>query len=45
MEYKEGFVYHIKDDFFDKVNDDKLMKNKENGNYRPTYYCFKDLDT
>ena len=25
MEYKEGYVYHIKDDFLSKVNDDKLM--------------------
>ena len=45
MNYKDGFVYHIKDSYFDKVNDDKLMKNKENGNYRPTYYCFKDNDS
>lgn len=37
-----GYVYHIKDDYFSKVEDPKLMKNKENGNYRPTYYCMKD---
>ena len=42
MEFKEGFAYHIKDDYFSKVNDDKLMQNKENGNYRPTYFCMKD---
>lgn len=41
-EIKLGYVYHIKDDFFTKVNDSMLMKNKENGNYRPTYYCMKD---
>ncbi len=45
MIYKKGFVYHIKEDYFTKVNDDKLMKNKENGNFRPTYYCIKDDKT
>lgn len=42
MEYKEGYVYHIKDSYFEKANDDKLMRNKENGNFRPTFYCLKD---
>lgn len=45
MDYKDGFAYHIKESYFDKVNDDKLMKNKENGNYRPTYYCYKEADS
>lgn len=45
MEYKEGYVYHIKDSYFEKANDDKLMKNKENGNFRPTFYCLKDEKT
>ena len=27
MEIKEGDVYHIKNDYFELVNDDKLMKN------------------
>lgn len=43
--YREGYVYHIKDEFFEKVKDDKLMKNKENGTYRPTFYCLKDETT
>ena len=47
--YKEGYVYHIKDEFFEKMDkeipDNKLMANKENGNYRPTYYCTKDENT
>lgn len=42
MEYLQGYVYHIKDDYFNIVNDDKLMVNKERGQYRPTYYCEKD---
>lgn len=45
MEYKEGYVYHIKDSYFEKVKDDKLMKNKENGNFRPTFFCLKDEKT
>ena len=43
MKYNEGYVYHIKDSYFTKANDDKLMENKESGKYRPTYYCFKDV--
>lgn len=31
MEIKEGFSYHIKNDFYIKVSDEKLMRNKENG--------------
>ena len=29
MILEEGYVYHIKDDFFDFVKDDKLMVNHE----------------
>ncbi|GHU81474.1 hypothetical protein AGMMS50284_1380 [Clostridia bacterium] len=35
----------LKMNILKKANDDKLMKNKENGNYRPTYYCEKDKNT
>ena len=28
--------------FFDIMDDPELMKNKENGNKRPCYYCFKN---
>lgn len=45
MDYKSGYVYHIKDEYFAIVQDDKLMRNKESGNFRPTYYCIKDEDT
>lgn len=31
MIYQEGYVYHIKDEYFEKAKDDKLMQNKENG--------------
>jgi len=42
---KPGYVYHIKDLYFESVKDDKLMRNKEGGAYRPTYYCLKDEKT
>jgi len=42
---KSGYVYHIKDYYFDTVKDDKLMRNYENGAYRPTYFCVKDEKT
>ncbi len=42
MGYQEGYVYHIKDEYFIKAKDPNLMQNKENGNYRPTFYCMRD---
>lgn len=44
MKIKTGYIYHIKDDFFDKVNDKGLMINHENGHARPTYFTIKDKD-
>ena len=45
MEIKPGYVYHIDDSYFDKVDDPNLMHNKENGNKRPTYCCILDSKT
>lgn len=45
VEFKTGYVYHIKDEYFAKANDPNLMQNKENGNYRPTFYCMRDDKT
>ncbi|MCM1296692.1 MAG: hypothetical protein NC311_14235 [Muribaculaceae bacterium] len=45
MNYQQGYVYHIKDEYFIKVNDPNLMQNKGNGNYRPTFYCMSDEKT
>ncbi len=45
MDYQEGYVYHIKDEYFIKANDPSLMQNKENGTYRPTFYCMRDKKT
>ena len=44
MEIKTGYIYHIKDDFFDKIKDKGLMFNHENGRSRPTYFTIKDKD-
>lgn len=41
MQINIGYFYFIKDEFFDKVEDKELMQNKENGQKRPCYYCFK----
>lgn len=42
MEIKQGYAFHIKDEYFIMAEDEHLMKNKEDGNYRPTMYCIKD---
>ncbi|MCM1101250.1 MAG: hypothetical protein NC398_07680 [Acetatifactor muris] len=42
MEIQQGYSYHIKDEFFDMVQDKCLMRNKENGNYRPHFYAIQD---
>ena len=42
MIIEKGYVYHIDDSYFRLVNDDKLLKNKENNHYRPNYYALKD---
>lgn len=39
-----GCFYFIKDSFFDIIDDPELMQNKENGNKRPCYYCFKNKE-
>ena len=44
MEVKTGYLYHIKDKYFDVVNDDSLMQNHEKGKKRPTYFTIKDKE-
>ena len=44
MKVQTGYLYHIKDEFFDVVNDGSLMANHENGKSRPTYFTIKDND-
>lgn len=42
MVIEDGKFYFIKDEFFDVFKDYGLMVNKENGNKRPCYFCFRD---
>ena len=42
MQINIGYFYFIKDIFFEIIDDNELMKNKENGNKRPCYFCFRD---
>lgn len=44
MQINVGCFYFIKDSFFDVIDDSELMQNKENGNKRPCYYCFKSKE-
>ena len=44
MKVETGYLYHIKDEFFDIVDDDSLMTNHERGKKRPTYFTIKDGD-
>ena len=37
MEIKTGYLYHIKDEYFDAVDDDSLMQNQEKGKKKLTY--------
>ena len=42
MKIKTGYIYHIKDSFFDMINDQGMMLNHENGRSGPTYLTIKD---
>ena len=44
MKIEEGKFYFIKDEFFKKINDKTMLLNKDNGNKRPCYYCFRDYN-
>lgn len=44
MKLQTGYIYHIKDEFFDVMNDKNLMRNHERGRKRPTYFAIKDED-
>ena len=44
MKVQTGYIYHIKDDFFKVVDDEKLMTNHERGKKRPTYFTIKDKE-
>lgn len=44
MKVETGYLYHIKDEYFNLVNDDNLMQNHEKGKKRPTYFTIRDKD-
>lgn len=44
MIIKTGCLYHIKDEFFDKINGKGLMINHENGHSRPSYLAIEDKE-
>ncbi|MGN1302007.1 MAG: type III toxin-antitoxin system CptIN family toxin [Clostridia bacterium] len=44
MKIENGKFYFIKDDFFEKINDKTMLLNKDDGNKRPCYYCFRDCN-
>lgn len=44
MKIQTGYIYHIKDEYFDKIKDSGLSINHENGRSRPTYFTIKDGD-
>ena len=43
MELKEGYLYHLNDEYFELINDEFLMKNKTGK--RPSYLVIKDDET
>lgn len=45
MEIKEGYVYHIKNSYFELVNDERLMRNHEGNATRLNYFCIKMKDS
>ena len=44
MKVQTGYLYHIKEEFFDIDYDENLMANHEKGKKRPTYFTIKDKD-
>ena len=44
MKIQTGYLYHIKDEFFDDMKAKGLMINHENGHSRPSYLVVKEKD-
>ena len=44
MEIETDYSYHIKDDFFDLINNNGLMINHEKGHSSPSYLAIIDKD-
>lgn len=44
MKVMEGYLYHIKDEYFKVVNNERLMINHKKGHSRPSYLAIKDKE-
>jgi len=44
MKIETGYLYHIKDEFFNIINNENLMTSHKRGNKTPTYFTIKDND-
>lgn len=42
MRLQAGYLYHIKDEYFDKINTKELMINHEKGHSRPSYLVVEE---
>ena len=42
MRIETGYLYFLKDEFYDKINDETIMSNKGKGHSRPTYFTIRD---
>ena len=42
LKVQTGYLYHIKDEFFKRINNKGLVINHENGHSRPSYLAIKD---
>lgn len=40
MKLKTGYLYHIKDEYFDVVDDDSLMQNHEKGKKKTNLFYY-----
>ena len=44
MKIETGYLYFLKDEFYNKLNDDTIMSNKGKAHSRPTYFTIRDKD-
>lgn len=42
MKIQTGYLYHIKDEYFNQINSKGLVINHENGHSRPSYLAIQD---
>ena len=42
MKVKTGYLYFLKDEFYEKIKDESIMSSKGKGHNRPTYFTIED---